>query len=180
MKPALAERPDRPDVEAWMDEHGAYIGRLLARLVGEGPHVDDLLQDTFFIAHTKRDSFEGRSALRTWLAGIAIHRARHHRRSLRRFSFFGLAAPEREAPPQERPDAIVERGEARAAVHAALGRLPAKQREVFVLFELEEMEGPAIAELLAIPLGTVWTRLHHARKTFTRHMRAHRARENRS
>ena len=41
-----------------------------------------------------------------------------------------------------------------------------KQREVFVLYELEEMEGPEITELLNIPIGTVWTRLHKAREIF--------------
>ena len=45
-------------------------------------------------------------------------------------------------------------------------KLPLKQREVFVLFELEEMEGKQIAELLSIPENTVWTRLHHARARF--------------
>jgi RNA polymerase sigma-70 factor, ECF subfamily len=49
--------------------------------------------------------------------------------------------------------------------------MPFKQREVFTLYELEELEGPEIAALLGIPINTVWTRLHHARKRFEESMR---------
>jgi RNA polymerase sigma-70 factor (ECF subfamily) len=40
------------------------------------------------------------------------------------------------------------------------------QRTAFVLFEIESYSGEEIAELEGIPLNTVWTRLHHARKRF--------------
>jgi RNA polymerase sigma factor (sigma-70 family) len=52
-----------------------------------------------------------------------------------------------------------------------LQKLSFEQREAFILYELEGLEGQEIAELVAIPLGTVWTRLQAARKRFTRLMR---------
>ena len=58
-----------------------------------------------------------------------------------------------------------------------LDKLPFAQREAFVLFELEGLDGQEIAELLAVPLGTVWTRLHHGRDKFQMLMRRRLARE---
>ena len=56
-------------------------------------------------------------------------------------------------------------------VHAVMQDLSFKQREVFALFELEGLAGAQIAEMLEVPLGTVWTRLKSARETFARLMR---------
>jgi RNA polymerase sigma-70 factor (ECF subfamily) len=56
-------------------------------------------------------------------------------------------------------------------VRRAIDKLPFKQREVFILFELEGMEGRDIGALLNLKEGTVWTRLHHARKSFEKQVR---------
>jgi RNA polymerase sigma-70 factor (ECF subfamily) len=61
--------------------------------------------------------------------------------------------------------------------YEALEGLPVEQREVFVLYELEEQGGAAIAELLGIPLGTVWTRLRAARERFKKQLERRRAKE---
>ena len=66
----------------------------------------------------------------------------------------------------EGPDRAMMREEDIKTVHQAIDRLPFKQREVFVLFELEGMEGKDIGTLLNLKEGTVWTRLHYARKSF--------------
>jgi len=156
----------RLDLDQLYAEHAAFIGRVLVRFVGDGPHVDDLLQETFIVAWRRWDRFDGRAAPRTWLYGIAANLARRHRRGASRFlRAIGLYAsePVRDVP---QPDDATERDRARRTVHAALDGLPFKQREVFVLYELEELEGAAIAELLQIPVNTVWTRLHHARSRF--------------
>ena len=163
--PAVAAAT-RLDLDQLYAEHAAFIGRVLVRFVGDGPQVDDLLQETFIVAWRRWDSFDGRSAPRTWLYAIAANLARRHRRGASRFlRAIGLYSSE---PPREvsRPDDNAERDHARRTVHAALDSLPFKQREVFVLYELEELEGTQIAELLAIPVNTVWTRLHHARARF--------------
>jgi RNA polymerase sigma-70 factor (ECF subfamily) len=88
----------------------------------------------------------------------------------------GLLADQPE-PIAADPSDELERARAAAAVRAVLDRLPFKQREVFVMYELEELDGAAIAELIGIPVGTVWTRLHHARKRFEELMRKRIAKE---
>jgi RNA polymerase sigma-70 factor (ECF subfamily) len=165
------------DIDAVYTEHAPFIARVLVRLVGDGAHVDDLLQETFLVAYRKRTSFDGSSAVRTWLYGIASRLAMRHRRGTSRFLHaLGLLAdaPERVAAD---PSDDLERARAAAAVRAVLDRLPFKQREVFVMYELEELEGAQIAELVGIPINTVWTRLHHARKRFEELMRKRVAKE---
>ncbi len=156
----------REDIGNAFRDHGAFIGRVVLRLMGDGPHVDDLVQETFVVAYRKRENFEGRSSLRTWLYGIASNLCLRKRRTLKRFSNFKTRLQQELPPPSVQPDATLEQKAAIASVHRALTKLNFKQREVFVLFELEELEGKEIAAMLGIAEGTVWTRLHKARKVF--------------
>lgn len=160
------------DVAQLYADHAPFIGRVVRRLTGEGSHVDDLLQETFLVAFKKRNDFQGRAAARTWLYAIAAHLCQRHNRGARRFSFFrSRYAKEPIASPVSRPDQELEREQTVAMVYGVLERLPFKQREAFVLYELEGFEGEEIAEMVGVPVGTVWTRLHHARKKFETLMR---------
>jgi len=163
---AVDDVPATIDIDALYTEHAPFITRVLIRLVGDGPHVDDLLQETFLVAYRKRASFDGRSAVRTWLYGIASRLAMRHRRGVGRFlrAIGGFA--DEPTPVSRDPQDDLERARAAAVVRSVLDRLPFKQREVFVLYELEEIDGAEIAALLDIPINTVWTRLHHGRKRF--------------
>ena len=155
------------DIDALYAEHAPFIGRVVARLTGDGAHVDDLIQETFIVAFKKRATYDGRAAARTWLYGIAANLALRHRRGVGRWlrMLAGLAGEPMSLA--MRPDRDLDRARASAVVADVLALLPFKQREVFVLYELEELDGQAIATLLDIPVNTVWTRLHHARKRFT-------------
>ena len=61
---------------------------------------------------------------------------------------------------------LLERRQARDALDALLGEMPEELRVVFVLFELEELSTPQIAEICAIPVGTAASRLRRAREDF--------------
>lgn len=161
------------DLDAIYAEHAPFLTRVLIRLVGDGAHVDDLIQETFLVAHRKRASFDGSSAVRTWLYGIAAHLAMRHRRGAGRWlRALGVYA-EQPLRVAASPADELERAQAGQLLRAALERLPFKQREVVVLYELEELEGADIAELLGIPVNTVWTRLHHGRKQLQELLRKH-------
>lgn len=166
------------DVAEIYDAHAAFIGRVIQRLTGDGPHVDDLLQETFIVAFRRRGDFDGRAAVRSWLYGIASNLCRRHSRGQRRlWRFRSRLAREPRAPAPPSPEREVERSQAAALVHAALQQLPYRQREAFVLYELEGLQGREIAELLGIPIGTVWTRLHNARRAFAAQVRQSEAAE---
>jgi RNA polymerase sigma-70 factor (ECF subfamily) len=161
------------DIDALYAEHAAFISRVLARLTGDGAHVDDLIQETFLVAFRKRTTYDAtRSTARTWLYGIAAHLAMRHRRGVGRLlRALGGFAEEPAATIAVSPDREIDRERARATVQDVLAKMPFKHREVFSLYELEEIEGSEIATLLGIPVNTVWTRLHHARRRFEDSMR---------
>ena len=165
------------DIGEAYQKHAPFIARVIEKLTGSGPHVDDILQDTFIIAYKKREKFEGRSALRTWLYGIAKNRCMHHRRGLARFLNFKEKLESTPVAPSQSPHKSLEVSRELHLVESVITSMTFKQREVFVLYELEEMEGPQIADLLGIPIGTVWTRLHKARQVFQARLEKKRMRE---
>jgi RNA polymerase sigma-70 factor (ECF subfamily) len=157
------------DMQQLFDTHGAFIARAIERLTGGGSHVDDLLQETFIVAFRKSDRFDrARADVAPWLYGIAANLCRRFGRSRRRLEqFVNRFTPYAEMQGQsEGPERTMIREEEIKTVRRAISKLPFKQREVFVLFELEGMEGRDIGTLLNLKEGTVWTRLHHARKSF--------------
>jgi RNA polymerase sigma factor (sigma-70 family) len=170
---AADEPASSVDIDALYAEHARFLARVIARLTGDGAHVDDLIQETFIVAFKKRATYDAtRSTPRTWLYGIAARLAMRHRRGVGRWlrAVAGLAdEPARTVIVS--PDREIDRERARVTVQDVLATLPFKQREVFTLYELEEIEGAEIAQLLGIPVNTVWTRLHHARKRFEETMR---------
>ncbi|OGQ90521.1 MAG: hypothetical protein A2289_04790 [Deltaproteobacteria bacterium RIFOXYA12_FULL_58_15] len=160
------------DVDQAFREHGGFVARIVQRLTADGPHVDDLVQETFIVAFKKRHEFEGRASVQTWLYAIARNLCFRHIRSHRRRDHFRQRLAQQEQT--DRSSALegeIERRESIARVHRVLQQLPFKQREIAILYELEGMEGKEISEVVGIPLGTVWTRLGQARKTIEKLMR---------
>lgn len=156
------------DFEEIYRAHYDFVWRTLRRMgVGERD-VMDAAQKVFIVAHRRLHTFDGRSALKTWLCGIALRVASDYRRS-------AVARHEvlvAETPPETSSEADqhrrLETQERLAFLDTVLAELPVEQRTVFVLFELEEVSGEAIAELLAVPEGTVRSRLRLARRAFSR------------
>ena len=155
------------DVAEAYRSHGAFIANVIQGLTGRGPHVEELLHEVFIVAHKKRRDYDGRAAVRTWLYGIARHLSLRHNRGKRRF--FGLLDRARLEPEPTPPSPEAQGAEAERVVffHQAFATLPIELREVVVLYYLEEQGGAAIADLLGLPIGTVWTRLRTARQRFT-------------
>ena len=77
------------------------------------------------------------------------------------------------------PATLLETKEKQEQLVELLAHLSDKRRVVFVLFEVEGYSGTEISELLDVPLNTVWTRLHHARRDFMRLLANARRREDR-
>jgi RNA polymerase sigma-70 factor (ECF subfamily) len=66
----------------------------------------------------------------------------------------------------QNPAAALERKENQRVLYTLLGKIREARRSAFILFEIEGFSGEEIAQIQGIPLNTVWTRLHHARKDF--------------
>ncbi len=147
------------------DRHEAAVRRLIRRLGVSAGDVDDLVQSTFLDVLKSANKFVPTKSARTWVLGVSVMIVRRHRRSARRWfeNLTGGIFERRRAPPST-PVEMFEQREDHRRFEQALADLSPKRREVFVLVVMEEMSGEAVATLLGIPVATVWTRLHHARK----------------
>ncbi|MFT3773664.1 MAG: RNA polymerase sigma factor [Minicystis sp.] len=150
------------------DEHFRFVWRSLRRLGVPESDVADAVQDVFLVVHRRLGEFEGRSKVTTWLYGIC-YRVAHDRR---RLAHVRRRADDDEGHLDDRADenadvaAAAERRQGLEMLEAILDDLPIEQRAVFTLFELDGVGGEAIAEMLEIPLGTVYSRLRIAREQF--------------
>lgn len=145
--------------------------RSLQRLGVRPADLEDVFQEVFLVVHKRLHTFDGTSALTTWLFGVCLRVAAAHRRK----AWFRREVPAddsiedaREAPASERPDEALAARQARALVRQVLDRMDIDKRAVFVMFELDQLPSEEIATILGVPIGTVWSRLHAARKQFER------------
>jgi RNA polymerase sigma-70 factor (ECF subfamily) len=140
-----------------------------ARRLGLPAHeAEDVAQEVFTTTYGELDRIEG-SSLPAWLFRLTSNRVhdRFRRRRVRE-AFARLFGTREVADETTRPDRIALRHDAERRVATILSRMSQKKRDVFVLFELQELSGEEIAEQLQIPVDTVWTRLHHARIEFAK------------
>ena len=149
---------------ALYDRYEPDIKRYISRLGVKREEVDDLVQLTFLDVPIAAGSYDGRSAVRSWLFGIATIIVRRHRRSLARVAAGLLAWSREPRDPIALTEPQFELSEAAARASRALDQLSDKKRAVFVMVVLEECSGEETARSLGIPVATVWTRLHHARR----------------
>jgi RNA polymerase sigma-70 factor, ECF subfamily len=162
-KKAVQRTAEVPPLAEIFREYAPFVWRGLRRLGIPESDVEDVCQEVFVVVHRKLGDFEGRSSLRTWIYGICARTASDYRRSGRvRREVVTDAPPD---APQEggQHDAVALR-QARAQLDRILDELDDDKRSVFVLYEIEELTMAEVAEALACPLQTAYSRLHAARK----------------
>ena len=146
--------------------HQAAVFRF-ARAATAGPAAaEDVLQETFLAAWRAAGTFQGRSAVRTWLLTIARNQAWHQREREARLPMDDVPLPELgEAAGwgDENPEEGVLRSQRRECLARALEALGPEEREILVLRELEELTGEETATALGISLAAMKSRLHRAR-----------------
>jgi RNA polymerase sigma-70 factor, ECF subfamily len=162
----VGEASDRwGDFETVALPHLESLFRLALWLERDRPAAEDLVQETFAQALQSFHRFEPGTNCRAWLVSILQHLRSNRRRALARqpqLSDVGdleeqLAETLTYEPPT--PEGISEE-----EVLIALKKLPASFQEAIVLADVEQFSYKEIAEILGIPLGTVMSRLHRARK----------------
>jgi RNA polymerase sigma-70 factor (ECF subfamily) len=156
----------RIGTETLFRAHAAFVAGFLYRLGIPQADVDDLVQEVFLIAHRKGGYVPGAGQPRTWLGAIALRVARsgHRSRNRRRESGDdGLALFEAQG---KDPAEALELRNSIERVQRALDTLDLEHRAAFVLYEIEGEACENIAAAFDVPIGTVYSRLHHARKRF--------------
>jgi RNA polymerase sigma-70 factor (ECF subfamily) len=142
------------------DRHAAALLGFASRCTS-GRDAEDLVQATFVRAASAAATFDaGSGSARSWLFGITAHLVQERRRSfarltraLLRFEVPGLSRVSSSSPEEDRND-----------LQKGLRRLTETKRVVLLLSEVEGFTCEEIATMLDVPVGTVWTRLHHARR----------------
>jgi RNA polymerase sigma-70 factor (ECF subfamily) len=162
--------PGPNSFDALFRAHAPYVLRVLPRLGVAPADLEDVCQEVFVVVHRMLPTFEGRSALKTWIYGIALRVARSHRRRAYR---------RREIPTEQLPEAgnayqsgpcPIERSQELALLDEALEQLSEAQRELIVLFEIEELSVAEVAQATATSKFTIYSRLYAARRTLERHV----------
>jgi RNA polymerase sigma-70 factor (ECF subfamily) len=181
----LVERALNQDLAAFEQLVSRYQDRLIgfsARMLGDRDEAEDVAQETFVKAYRNLESFRGASAFSTWLYRIAtnlcIDRARAKKR--RPQSAYSLDEPfdkeedsgGRDVPDETfEPSGMVERDELRRRVRETVAEMPEKARAVLVMCDIQGMPYEEIAQALEIPIGTVKSRLFHARADLARRLK---------
>jgi RNA polymerase sigma-70 factor (ECF subfamily) len=160
-----------------MQEHFGLVWRSLRRLGLSPADADDAAQEVFLIASRKLALIHEGSE-RSFLFGAALRVASTRRRSLRRRPELAAAeVDEHDEPSAPGPERLTQLSQAREQLQVVLDEMALELKAPFVLFELEELSVPQIAELLGLPLGTVSSRLRAARAEFQAAVRRLQARE---
>ncbi len=146
--------------DALFAELRAPVFKLCFRMLGNRHEAEDATQETFLAVYRGLASFRGDAAIKTWVYRIALRSALGVRAARNAAGRSVDDDPKASLAPEPGLEA---RDDARR-VQAAMASLPAEHRAVLALSALDDASHQEIAEVLGIPLGTVGSRLHSARK----------------
>jgi RNA polymerase sigma-70 factor (ECF subfamily) len=183
---------DTGALEMLMSEYAPRMFRLAFGITRNSADAEEVVQDVFYTVFTRHESFEGRSALTTWIYRITANKAINKRRGKRHELETSLETMLEASLPTYLPDghregprefvradwsATPEReamsAEARAVVGRAIEQLPANYRAVLVLRDVEELSSEEVAEILGESVASVKSRLHRARMALREQLTRH-------
>ena len=166
------------DQHAWdliVTRYWRKVFNVTYKFVGRHDMAEDLTQEIFLKIFKALGTFDRRANFQTWLISVSCNLCIDHYRSVRK---------EREmvdrtvdaadvSPVSAEPDALVtlERGDRRAMLHRALAQLPDTLRAAVLLRDIQELSYQEIADRLALPEGTVKSRINRGRKELARQIR---------
>jgi RNA polymerase sigma-70 factor, ECF subfamily len=153
---------DRLAMEVLYARHHVRVFRFVLRLVQDEPMAEDITTDVFLDVWRHADRFEGRSAVSTWVLGIARFKALSalRRRSVEPFDEQTAEAIE---DPADNPAAALEKKDRSTIIRQCLRELPVQHREIIDLAYYHEKSLEEVAEIVGIPKNTVKTRMFRAR-----------------
>jgi RNA polymerase sigma factor (sigma-70 family) len=160
-----------PGAWATLDAYRADLSRLAEHLCRQHEDAEDVTQSTLLKAAQHLDGFRNEASVRTWLHRIATNECRMLRRRLPPASLDALLDAGADLRPAlleqtgaaPDPELVAEEAEARRAVLAALGTLPARQRTLLLLKDGLGLRAAEVARLLGTTEPGAKSALHRAR-----------------
>lgn len=148
------------DIDVVIEEYGDYLYRI-AFIYTKDPHVAEEVVQDVFLRFYRTNQYDGRASLKTYLTKMTINRSYDYLRSWKHRRTVMFETFTKSANSAEHIAVI---SEERGEVTAAVLQLPAKYREVLLLYYYEQLTIQEIAALCQLPLSTVKSRLQRARK----------------
>jgi len=162
---ALARKGDRGAFSELVDTYQSKIAATVVTMLGPSQEVDDVVQEVFIRFYQTLDRFRGEASLRTYLTRIAINKTLDVLRRRKRI-LVRVVSRDDERYRHKEPSADArdthDAQERAKLVHAAIEKLPPKQRAVVVLRMIEGYSTEETAEILNLAYGTVLSRLSRA------------------
>ena len=167
-------RGDRAAQAEFFRELSPVVERLLGRMVGGAPVLEDLVQTTFLEAIKSFPRYRGEASLATWVSRIAVHVAHHHFRTKKRrpAALEAIGPDEEPLAHQPSPSVEVDRRRIARRLLSVLDRLTAKKRIAFVLHALEGYTVDEVAALMGAGRAATRSRLWFARREIDAHIAA--------
>lgn len=152
-----------------MRRYNQRLFRVCRSVVANDAEAEEAMQEAYLRAYRHLEQFENRAKFSTWLTKIAFHEALARKRRSWRFVPLDLDVVEAQRSPargaqRDTPEDEAARDELRAALEAAIGRLPESYRTAFVLRYIEGMSTTETAACLDISTEAVKSRLFRSRK----------------
>ena len=171
------------DIQAFtvlVDRYRQELFLFLTRTFNNRQLADDVFQETFLQVHLSAATFDTSRRFRPWLFTIAMNKARDQLRRSNRRETVSLSTPLRSGQDGTGtfvdlmeveiplPDEFAQQQESRELVREVIEGLPPQLREVLLLAYFHRFSYKQIAEMVAVPVGTVKSRLHTAVGTFAK------------
>lgn len=158
---------DAEDFSALVEEQQGRLYNFILRHIGHPTDAEELAQQTFVEAYRALATFRGQSELSTWLLGIAMNLVRNYlsRAPHRRYQFVADDVLEGTPSGDKSPSDDVTFAQALRQLDDELQSLPEELRQVLMLVAVDGISYDQAAGMLAIPIGTVRSRLSRARST---------------
>ena len=160
----LAARVKDGDTAAFsmiVDRYKIRLFNVIYRMLQNKDEAEDILQETFLRVFRERERYDPTYAFSTWIYTIALNLCRNELKRKKKFRFFGL-----DLIKDDRKYAVeggANKNCLSSSLEKAISSLPVKYRTVFLLREVNQLSYEEMSESLAIPLGTVKSRVNRAR-----------------
>jgi RNA polymerase sigma-70 factor (ECF subfamily) len=163
---AACRAGDPRALAAMFDELCPVVERVLGKLLGPTPDLEDLVQLTFEKAIRSLPRFRGEASVKTWVTSIAVHVAQHHLRAgrLRRHVPLEMVPDERVASAPHDAERRLDERRLGARLYALLDRITAAKRVALVLFAVEGLPVEEVAALMGASETATRSRVFFARR----------------
>ncbi|MGA7733561.1 MAG: sigma-70 family RNA polymerase sigma factor [Chloroflexia bacterium] len=160
------QRGDMAAFEALFFKYQGHIYRTGLAITRDPGAAEEVLQDCFYKTYLNIMNITGDGSLSPWLHRVAVNLSCNaiKKRRMHTEPIDDVAEGHFASDPRHSPEAQAERAELQGTMRAAINALPLKHRLVITLHYLQDFSLPEIAYILDLPVGTVKSRLHHARK----------------